>query len=486
MNSEQVLNKLLEEMRSKGSLPALNETVLEISRLAKKQDASAPDLAAVIMRDCGLASSLLATVNSAYYAPRLPVKTISATVTYLGFDKVFLIALGLGLLRHTMASLQKRQLLKLYATSYFSGILAMALANTCRLNNPEEIFIAGLLYRLPGMSLAHTFPQRFQEMEKRVNDQGLTMNQACTEVFEVGYDDICDAVFSLYHLPKEVEQFIGRRTHTDDPSVLMVEETADLAAMLFGDREGGKKALHSAEKRIRNRLELPDFSISAFIRQTFETDGNVKPFFNLSAEDVEMMVNLLEWGKANPMQVVTHMDFGSGLDNTEPADAPEVMIGHFLTEMALCRKRGESINQLLMLAQEALFRCFPNGEIILAFLTSDKQQLQGRFYAGNSLHIDAQDFCVPVNRSESAIIHCLQSLASVHWQAGASGLGLPYHPFGQMHFRHAYLSPIVVHSKAIGLCFAGRLQENAFSERECVWIDQIVDHIAAAFRTTRD
>jgi hypothetical protein len=32
MNSELVLNRLMEEMRSKGSLPALNETVLEISR----------------------------------------------------------------------------------------------------------------------------------------------------------------------------------------------------------------------------------------------------------------------------------------------------------------------------------------------------------------------------------------------------------------------------------------------------------------------
>ena len=68
MDLEPTLKTLLEEMRSKGSLPALNETVLEISRLAKKHDSSAPDLAAVIMRDCGLASSLLAAVNS--WSPR--------------------------------------------------------------------------------------------------------------------------------------------------------------------------------------------------------------------------------------------------------------------------------------------------------------------------------------------------------------------------------------------------------------------------------
>jgi hypothetical protein len=179
------------------------------------------------------------------------------------------------------------------------------------------------------------------------------------------------------------------------------------------------------------------------------------------------------------------MDFGSGIDNTDPVDTPEVMIGHFLTEMALCRKRGEAINQLLMLAQEALFGCLPASEIFLAFLSSDKQRLQGRFYAGGSLHINAQDFCIRVDRANSAIIHCLQSKTPGHWQAGATGLGLPYHPFGPMHFRHAYMAPVVVHSQAIGLCFAGRLHEDAFNERECIWIDQIVVHIAAAFSTTR-
>ena len=51
---------------------------------------------------------------------------------------------------------------------------------------------------------------------------------------------------------------------------------AGLAGMLSGDRAGGRKALRHAEKRGRKRLELPDFSILALIRRTFESDGNVK------------------------------------------------------------------------------------------------------------------------------------------------------------------------------------------------------------------
>lgn len=481
MSSELVLNRLMEEMRNTGSLPALNETVAEISRLAKRNDSSAPDLAAVIMRDCGLASSLLSTVNSAYYAPRLPITTISAAVTYVGFDKVYLLALGLGLFRHTMETLQKRNLLRLYATSYFSGILAMSLARSCNHHHPEEIFIAGLLYRLPGMSLANTFPARFHEMEARINEKGSPLNKACLEVFQVRYDDICGAVLGLYHLPEDVERIIRKRETTTDPLTLLVEESASLAAMLFGNRPGGKNALEKSEKRIRKILGRPKYSLTDMIRKTFESDRNVKHFFNMEAEDVEMMVNLLEWGKASPMEIVTHMDFGVAMEASDPVDTPEVLIGHFLTELALCRRRGQEINQLLMMAQEALFRCLEDSEVFMAFLSADKQLVQGRFYVGSSLHINAQDFSVPMNKSDSAIVQSMKSLSPRIWQAGTPGLGLPYTPFGQMPFKHAYLSPVVVRNQAIGICFAGRLKGEGFNERECVWIDQIVDHIAAAF-----
>ena len=482
-HEQPVLNKLMEEMRSGGNLPALNDTVLEISRLAKKQDSSALDLATVIMRDCGLASNLLATVNSSYYAPRFPIKTITSAVTYLGFDKVYLLSLGLGLFRHSMATLQKRKLLKLYAVSYFSGILAMALSKAYCHQNPEEIFIAGLLYRLPGLALANTFPEQFQEMDQLINEKEIDVNQACLQIFQVRYDDICDAVLAFYNLPKDLEQVIQEKKSASNPLISLVGESASLAAMLFGDRSDGKNTLRKSERRIAKILNRPKFSVGDLIRQTFETDANVKGFFNLSGDDVEMMVNILEWGKASPMEIVTHMDFGTTIDAQASADTPDVLIGNYLTELALCRKRGGEINQMLMLAQEALFRCLPESEIFIAFLIKGpRPKLQGKFCVGTLTDINAQDFAVSMDQANSSIVRSLKSLSVNEWHAGPNGLGLPHTPFGKIPFKHAYLVPIVVNGQAIGLCFTGRLKDNAFNERECVWIDQIVDHIAVAFR----
>ena len=221
------------------------------------------------------------------------------------------------------------------------------------------------------------------------------------------------------------------------------------------------------------------------IRQTFESDDNIRHFFNLGVEDIEIMVNLLEWGKANPMKVITHLDFGSSLEKATVSETPDVLIGHFLTELALCRKRGGELNPMLMLAQEALFRCLPQSEIFLSFLSKDKQQLQGRFHVGNMLPRNAQAFMVSMDNIESAIVRCLKTQAAVGWQRGESGLGLPFSPFGQRPFHFVYMAPIVAQKQSIGLCFVGRSNDNAFNERECVWIDQIVEQVAAAFAITQ-
>jgi hypothetical protein len=68
------------------------------------------------------------------------------------------------------------------------------------------------------------------------------------------------------------------------------------------------------------------------------------------------------------MEIVSHMVFGSSRDTPAPTETPEALIGHFLTKLALCRKRGAEINQLLMLAQDALFRCLPDSEVFMAFM----------------------------------------------------------------------------------------------------------------------
>jgi HD-like signal output (HDOD) protein len=64
MDNSLKAQQLIEKMRSKGSLPAISENVQDITSITQQSHTCAPDLAAVIMRDCGLTSNILATANS--------------------------------------------------------------------------------------------------------------------------------------------------------------------------------------------------------------------------------------------------------------------------------------------------------------------------------------------------------------------------------------------------------------------------------------
>ena len=291
---------LLEEMRSKGNLPAINENVQAITQITHQSHTCAVDLATVILRDCGLTSNILATANSVMYRPRYPIKTVTYAVTFLGFEKVRSMALGLSMFNQTMKTAKTQKLGQLYASSYFSGAFARSLAAKNKADNPEEIFVAGLLYRLPWLALANTFPQKFKEMEKLVIHKNISNNNACKEVFGVEYDEICKALTNIYNLPDNVTKVLRNDNDNSDPLITLIRESGHISNMLFSNKLGGEKAMDKTEARIKIILETNEFNISDFIKDTCEQDANVARFFNLEKDDVDMMVKVLEWGKGNP------------------------------------------------------------------------------------------------------------------------------------------------------------------------------------------
>ncbi|RLC29143.1 hypothetical protein DRH13_06165, partial [Candidatus Woesebacteria bacterium] len=324
MNAGLKAEKLIKQMRAKGSLPAISENVQNISQITSQSDTCSSDIATVIMRDAGLTSNILATANSIYYSPRYPIKTITYAVTFLGFERVRALALGLSMFKQTMKTAKTQQLAQLYASSYFSGAFAMSLAKKKKYANPEEIFIAGLLYRLPWLAMANTFPKRFKDMEKLIVQKQFSHNKACQQVFDVKYDEICKSLVNIYNLPDKVAKVLREDIEVNDPVVNLVRESGHLSNMLFGDGLGGEKAMKEKEKRIKKLLKTEHFSISDFIKDTCEQDANISKFFNMEKDDVEMMVKALEWGKGNPAQIAAKIPFGDALIEEEEQADPDV------------------------------------------------------------------------------------------------------------------------------------------------------------------
>jgi len=471
--------QLIEQMRSKGSLPAISENVQDIARITHQSHTCAADLAAIIMRDCGLTSNILATANSIIYSPRYPIKTVSYAVTFLGFEKVRSIALGLSIFKQTMKTAKTRQLAQLYASSYFSGSFAMSLAKQNNYANPEEIFVAGLLYRLPWLALANTFPNEFKEMEKLI-EKNISNNDACKKIFGVEYDEICKALTNIYNLPDQVVKVLRNDVDPNDPIISLVRESGHISNMLFGNKLGGEKAMKETEMRIKKQLNVDEFDISDFIKDVCEQDVNISRFFNMKKDDVDMMVKALEWGKGNPVEIAGKVTFGDALKEEEKYDDPDLLIGQFLTDLMIACRNDSEINQILMLAQEALYRCLIGTEVFTAFLNKEKTMIIGRFYAGKDSLVKAQDFKVSMENVNSPIVKTIKNKETTYWNYREKTLQLP-HLQKHLHFKTAIFSPIIALNQAIGIYFVARTADIPFSQKEIAWFEQIVMYVGQAF-----
>ena len=476
--------ELIEEMRSKGNLPAINENVQAITQITNQSHTRAVDLATVIMRDCGLTSNILATANSVMYRPRYPIKTITYAVTFLGFEKVRSLALGLSIFNQTMKTAKTQQLAQLYASSYFSGAFASSLAAKNNTDNPEEIFIAGLLYRLPWLALANTFPNKFKDMEKLITDKNISNNNACKEVFGVEYDEICKALTNIYNLPDKVAKVLRNDDDASDPLIVLIRESGHISNMLFSNNLGGEKAMGKTEARIKTILGTNEFNISDFIKDTCERDANVARFFNLEKDDVDMMVKALEWGKGNPAQIAGKATFGDALTEEEKPEDPESLIGQFLTDLMIACRKNTEINQVLMLAQEALCRCLIGTEIFTAFFNKSKTMMAGRFYAGRDTCLKAEDFKINMMDINSSLVKSINNKKAAVFDLTEKSFQVPLLK-NQSHFKFAMISPIVTMDLVVGTYFIARDNDIPFSEKEIAWFEQIVIYVGQAFENSK-
>ncbi|RME72939.1 MAG: HDOD domain-containing protein, partial [Planctomycetota bacterium] len=76
------LRQDLESNRLK--LPALPDVVLKVERMARDENAGAPEIAAVVERDPVLATKLLKLANSVLYRGRVEARTVQQAIARLG------------------------------------------------------------------------------------------------------------------------------------------------------------------------------------------------------------------------------------------------------------------------------------------------------------------------------------------------------------------------------------------------------------------
>jgi len=153
-NAEKAGNLVIWTKRiSEQEIPVLTTSVDAIKRIATQADASASELASIILQDACLTASVLKLANSTLYNPsRIPINTVTRSVIVLGFEVVKNLSLSLTVVEALLKPPVKDLLVGLMARSFHAAVQANAMAERRGDTAPEELFTAALLYHLGEMA----------------------------------------------------------------------------------------------------------------------------------------------------------------------------------------------------------------------------------------------------------------------------------------------------------------------------------------------
>jgi HD-like signal output (HDOD) protein len=135
-------------------LPPPPEIASEVMRLTRgdaaegeSSDASSAALAQLIQRDLALAGQVMRVANSALYARRTPVVTLSQAIAWLGIREIRNIAFAVAVQGQVFTSTYFRnEMNELWRESVISALFAQEIARLKR-RNVESAYLCGLLHR---------------------------------------------------------------------------------------------------------------------------------------------------------------------------------------------------------------------------------------------------------------------------------------------------------------------------------------------------
>jgi len=196
---------LLDKILACPSLPTLPAAALEVIDLCRRDDVHMDKLARTICKDPALALKVLKTVNSAQYALRNKVTTVSHALVLLGINTVKSLALGftlVGSLRDVKGTsydpspIWRRSLLAAFAARSTSLRVGGA--------DHEEAFLAGLLQDLGVLALLQVLGSPYVELLRVSGESSGKLADLERKHLKLDHTEVGEALARRWGLPDQL------------------------------------------------------------------------------------------------------------------------------------------------------------------------------------------------------------------------------------------------------------------------------------------
>jgi putative nucleotidyltransferase with HDIG domain len=223
-------DELLDQLDQLPTLPAIG---VQINELMNDPSSSAKDIADLLRQDPALTSKLLRLVNSSYYSIPGGVTDVRRALTFLGFNTVSQLILGLSVF-----SAFEEKSPDLFSFSSFwkhsvgSAVAAEVIAKRLSYPKPSDVFACGLLHDLGKLVLSEFSSDAFSAQLKDCRESGISLIEKESESEFPSHAHVGAMVARHWGLPNLIELSL-RYHHEEAPAGLTdLEKKACLSVRL--------------------------------------------------------------------------------------------------------------------------------------------------------------------------------------------------------------------------------------------------------------
>jgi len=282
------IERIIEEINE---LRPVSEIGNRVTEIISNPNSSLAELVDVIKYDQGMTANLLRICNSAYFGLKKKIASIKQAVAYLGLNKVA----SLVVLGSSANNFKKAQVGydlnegELWRYSVSSALIAEDLAEKKRLKNISLIFTSALLKDIGKVILSAYVKNSFEDINKAVQDRGLTFVDAEKEVIGIDHAELGARVAERWNFNPAMVDII--RNHHDpdkappDDLSIPIVYLADSICMMIGIGVGSDGLAYRYHQDIVDRLNFSDIDLQKTIANFWVKIKAVEELISLSKGD---------------------------------------------------------------------------------------------------------------------------------------------------------------------------------------------------------
>lgn len=207
------LKALVGQMSRLPSIPSLYREIVEA---LQDPDVPMSVVGGIIGRDISMSAQILKLVNSAFFGLRRRVSSPDEAASYLGLDTLRSLVLSLNAFsQFENVKVDGFSFADLWQHSLQTGAAAKAVALSEQTDRKlaDEAFVSGLLHDTGKVVMAANFPDRYAEVVRIVQAEGLEPCEAENRIFGASHPDVGGYLLGLWGLPVPVVEAIAFHHH---------------------------------------------------------------------------------------------------------------------------------------------------------------------------------------------------------------------------------------------------------------------------------